>query len=307
MVKSTIGINDWLLILLLGFIWGGSFFFNAVAVEAFHPLLVVFLRVVVAAIILWIIMLARKQVVAPTLSMWSAFIVMGCLNNAIPFLCIVWGQQHIASGLASVLNATTPLFTIVFASWLLSDESMSINKFIGVVLGVIGVVIMMGADLRTGMTASLLGQALILAAAISYAFAGIFGRRFKAMGISPMMTATGQVTGSSLLLLPLILFYEPARNISNATPAAWLSVIGLATVCTAFAYLLYFKILSAVGASNLALVTFVVPVSAIVLGGLFLQEVITRAQWLGIAVIAMSLLVIDGRWLSSKNKSAEEL
>ena len=303
MDKSTIGINDGLLILLLGFIWGGSFFFNAVAVEAFHPLLVVFLRVAVAAIILWIIMIARKQVTAPTLPMWSAFIVMGCLNNAIPFMCIVWGQQHIASGLASVLNATTPLFTIVFASWMLSDETMSTKKLVGVVLGIIGVAIMMSADLRSGMTASLLGKALILAAAISYAFAGIFGRRFKAMGISPMMTATGQVTGSSLLLLPLILFFEPARDISNATPAAWLSVIGLATVCTAYAYLLYFKILSSVGASNLALVTFVVPVSAIVLGGLFLQEVITGSQWVGIAVIALSLLVIDGRLFGKLRKS----
>ncbi len=283
------------MILLLGFIWGGSFFFNAVAVEAFHPLLVVFLRVAVAALILWVLMLARKQVATPTIPMWLAFIIMGCLNNAIPFMCIVWGQQHIASGLASVLNATTPLFTIVFASWMLSDESMSTKKLVGVVLGIIGVTIMMGADLRSGMTASLLGQALMLAAAISYAFAGIFGRRFKAMGITPMMTAMGQVTGSSLLLLPLILFYEPARDISNATAGAWLSVIGLATVCTAFAYLLYFRILSAVGASNLALVTFVVPVSAIVLGGLFLQEVITRSQWAGITVIALSLLVIDGR------------
>ncbi len=297
MIKSAIGISDWLLILLLGFIWGGSFFFNAVAVDAFHPLLVVFLRVFVAAAILWLIMFARKQVATQSVPMWIAFLVMGCLNNAIPFMCIVWGQQYIASGLASVLNATTPLFTIVFASWMLSDESMSLNKFIGVVLGIVGVVIMMSNDLRSGMTASLFGQALILAAAISYAFAGIFGRRFKAMGISPMMTATGQVTGSSLLLLPLLFLYEPARDISNATPAAWLSVIGLATLCTAFAYLLYFKILGAVGASNLALVTFVVPVSAIVLGGLFLQEVITSAQWLGIVVIAISLLVIDGRLL----------
>jgi len=185
-VSSTVGFQDWLLILLLGFIWGGSFFFNAVAVDGMHPLMVVFLRVAVAAVLLWVVLVARKEVAKPTLSLWAAFITMGLLNNAIPFFCIVWGQQHIASGLASVLNATTPLFTVVFASWLLNDEALTKNKMVGVVLGIMGVALMMSSDLQSGMSASLLGQALILAAAISYAFAGIFGRRcnYRYMGVS---------------------------------------------------------------------------------------------------------------------------
>ena len=297
MLQTKPTLLDWSLIGLLGVIWGGSFFFHAVIVKALHPILVVFLRVAIAACVLWIILVVKKQTMPRSLSLWQMFITMGCLNNAIPFMCIVWGQQHIASGLAAVLNATTPLFTVIFAAWLLNDESISVSKIVGVILGAIGVAIMMSNDLGAGFSPSLIGQGLILAAAISYAFAAIYGRRFKRMGISALMTATGQVTGSSLILIPFVLLYKPAQHIADATAAVWLSVIALAIVCTAFAYLLYFRILAAVGATNLALVTFVVPVSALLLGGLFLQEQIAVIQWVGIAVVALSLIVIDGRLL----------
>ncbi len=288
-------LQDWLLIIVLGVIWGGSFFFNAIAVDALHPLLIVLLRVSLAAVILWLVICVKQQAIPRSIKVWGAFLMMGALNNAIPFILIVWGQQHIASGLASVLNATTPLFTVVFAALLLSDERVSTIKIVGVVLGFVGVAIMMSADFDNGFSQSMMGQAMVLAAAISYAFAGIFGRRFKQLGVTPLMTATGQVTGSSVILLPIVLAYPPSRDIANATIMTWASIIGLASICTAFAYLLYFRILSAVGATNLSLVTFVVPVSAILLGGLFLSETISVPQWIGIAIIALGLLVIDGR------------
>ncbi len=297
MLQSKPSLLDWSLIFLLGVIWGGSFFFHAIILKALHPILVVFLRVSIGACVLWLVLAIKRHPIPRSLTLWKMFITMGCLNNAIPFMCIVWGQQHIASGLAAVLNATTPLFTVIFAAWLLNDESISISKVVGVVLGAVGVAIMMSNDLGAGLSPSLIGQGLVLAAAISYSFAAIYGRRFKHMGVSPMMTATGQVTGSSLLLLPIVLLYKPAQHIGDTTMLIWFSVIALAVLCTAFAYLLYFRILAAVGATNLALVTFVVPVSALLLGGLFLREVITSVQWLGIAVVALSLIVIDGRLL----------
>lgn len=192
---------------------------------------------------------------------------MGFLNNVVPFCLIVWGQSHIASGVASILNATTPLFTVVVAHMLTSDEKMTGNRLIGVVVGFVGVAIMIGGQALSSLGLGVVAQLACLAGAISYAFAGVFGRRFKNMGVTPMQTAAGQVTASSVMLIPVMLVVDQPWTLPVPSFAAVAALLGVAALSTALAYVLYFRILSTAGATNLLLVTFLIPVSAIILGG----------------------------------------
>jgi drug/metabolite transporter (DMT)-like permease len=221
------------------------------------------------------------------------------LNNVIPFSFIVWGQAHIASGLASVLNATTPLFGVVVAGLLLADERATPMKLVGVVVGFIGVVMMVGMpSLGLASQSATLAQFAILVAALSYAFAGVFGRRFKGMGLSPVVVAAGQVTGSSLVLAPVALYIDGLPTLLGTDApslASWASILTLAVFSTALAYVLYFKILASAGATNIMLVTLLVPMSAILLGSLFLHETLEWVHFVGMGLIAMGLAVIDGR------------
>lgn len=294
---------EWLMIIALSVLWGGSFFFVGVAVQDLPTLTIVVTRVGLAAIILMILMKARGIPFPMSMSVWGAFLVMGFLNNAVPFLLIVWGQSHIASGVASILNATTPLFAVVIAHMITTDEKLTPLRFIGVVTGIVGVAGMIGGEAVASLGTDVIAQVAILGAAISYSFAGIFGRRFRAMGISPIATATGQVTASSLLLLPVMLMVDQPWTIPMPGIDTILSLIALAGLSTALAYILYFKILETAGATNLMLVTFLVPVSAIMLGIGFLNEVLAVRHVVGMALIAAGLAAIDGRlfrWISKK-------
>lgn len=293
--QKSLTVKAWGLLLALSLLWGGSFFFVAVAVEALPTLTIVALRVGLAATALWGFCLLRGVSVPRAPVVWRAFLIMGLLNNAIPFSLIVWGQGQIASGLASILNATTPLFTVVLAGLFLTDERMTVAKFAGVVVGFTGTVVMIGPAVLTGRDASALAQAAVLAAALSYAFATVFGRRFRELGVHPVMTATGQVTLSSLILVPLALAVDRPFALSMPQPEVWLSVLGLALLSTALAYILYFRILALAGATNLALVTFLIPVSAILLGAVVLGETLAAQHFAGMGLIGMGLGIIDGR------------
>ena len=294
---KTMSQYEWLLLILLSIVWGGSFFFVGVAVEALPPFTIVALRVSFATLALLAIMHFTGLRMPTSPKIWVAFIFMGILNNVIPFSLIVWGQMQIASGLASILNATTPLFTIVTAHFLTKDEKMTSNKIIGVIIGFSGVVIMLGHELLGGLGDSIFAQLAVLAAAISYSFAGIFGRRFAQSGIKPVVTATGQVTASSLLLIPLALFYDKPFTLPMPGFEIWLAILGLALISTALAYILYFRILSTAGATNLLLVTLLIPVSAILLGTAVLGEQLEAKHLLGMGFISIGLLSIDGRAL----------
>lgn len=298
--QKTLTVKAWGLLLALSLLWGGSFFFVAVAVEALPTLTIVALRVGLAATALWGFCLLRGVSVPRAPVVWRAFLIMGLLNNAIPFSLIVWGQGQIASGLASILNATTPLFTVVLAGLFLTDERMTLAKFAGVLVGFTGTVVMIGPAVLTGRDASALAQAAVLAAALSYAFATVFGRRFRELGVHPVMTATGQVTLSSLILVPLALAVDRPFALPMPQPEVWLSVLGLALLSTALAYILYFRILALAGATNLALVTFLIPVSAILLGAVVLGETLAPQHFAGMGLIGIGLGIIDGRlprWL----------
>ncbi|WP_332057922.1 DMT family transporter [Vibrio taketomensis] len=284
----------WSLLILLSVLWGGSFFFVGVAVQELPPLIIVTLRVSLAAATLWIIALLLGHRPPVSSSAWLAFFGMGLLNNVIPFSLIVWGQTQIASGLASIINAATPIFGVIVAGLLLPDEKPTPLKLIGVITGFIGVVVMIGLPALKG-DSPLIAQLAIVGASISYAFASVWGRRFKAMNISLIMLAAGQVTASSLVLLPIALYTAPQGLWTSVNLHTWSAIIALAVFSTAFAYMIYFKILELAGATNVLLVTLLVPVSAILLGVTFLGESFKVIHLIGMTLIALGLSAIDGR------------
>lgn len=298
--NHAMNFREWIMLLTLSFVWGGSYFFVELAVTALPPLTVVMGRVGIASFALWIFMRVIGQAMPTSPHVWMAFLMMGLLNNAIPFSLIVWGQTHVSGGQASILNATTPIFTAIVAHLFTSDEKMHPRHTVGIGLGFLGVVVMMGGAFRDGSGNSLLAQAAFVAAAISYAFSAVFGRRFRALGVAPMQIATGQVTASALMMLPLVLYIDrPWQFVSGqvAPPGsvALLAVLGLALASTAFAYVLYFRILASAGATNLSLVTMLVPPTAIILGILILGEILKAHHLAGLVLIVAGLLMIDGR------------
>ena len=292
-VNTIMNRREWAMLVTLSVLWGGSFFSAEIALESLPPLTIVTLRVGLAAITLWLVVLALKLPIPNSTPIWIAFLTMGLLNNVLPFSLIVWGQSQISSGLAAILNATAPLFGVIVAGILLRDESATPLKIMGVVVGFAGVIVMM--DLSSIATSSLLAQLAILAAALSYACASVYGRRFKATGLNPILVAAGQVTGSTLLLLPIALWVDGNDHYANVPTQVWAAIISLAVFSTAAAYILYFKLLASAGATNILLVTLLVPVSAILLGWLFLEESLQTPHVIGMAMIALGLSAIDGR------------
>ena len=294
-MQTKMGLAEWLLLLALSVLWGGSFLFIGIAVKELPPLTIVTLRVALAALALLVVVQVLGRGMPREPAAWRAFLGMGLLNNLVPFCLIVWGQTQIASGLASILNATTPLFGVVVAHLMTADEKMTGNRLAGVLFGLAGVAVMVGPAALAGLGDRLLPQLAILGAALSYAFAGVFGRRFRALGLQPLQTAAGQVSASTLMLAPVALIVERPWTLPMPGPATLAAVLALALFSTALAYILFFRILATAGTTNLMLVTFLIPVSAILLGALVLGEVPQMRQFAGMALIGAGLLAIDGR------------
>ena len=287
--------KDWLLITLLAIIWGGSFLFGRILMIEWPPFTVVFLRVFLAAVALWIFLILTSRKFPKDISLLKMIMVMGILNNVIPFSLILIGQQEIGSGLASVVNAMTPIWTLIIANTFTTDEKFTANKVMGILFGFLGVATLIGADIMQGLTASAWAQGAVLGATISYGFAGVWGKKFK--GQDPIIISTGQLTASSIIILPLMFILEEPFSISPPTLEMTISLLGLSILCTAFAYVLYFKILSSAGATNVSLVTFLVPVSAILLGIFWLGETLTTSNIIGMVLIILGLALVDGRIL----------
>ena len=290
---KTMTIVQWGSLVILSVLWGGSFFFVEIALRDLPVLTIVLGRVSLAALILHILIPIFGYRFPAKLKLWGAFAIMGMLNNFMPFSLIVWGQSHIDSGLASILNATTPFFSVVFAHYLTHNERITPPRMIGVVMGITGVAVMIGPDALNDLQLNTIAQLAILGAAISYALAGLFGRRFSTY--PPLVTAAGQVSATSLMLLPIVLYVDTPWRLNLPGLASFGAVIGLALLCTVIAYVIYFRLLARVGATNLLLVTFLIPVSAILLGALFLREHLTVGAYIGIALIGLGLAAIDGR------------
>lgn len=302
-MAGAMGSRVWGLLTLLALLWGGSFFFAKIAVQEIAPLTLAFARVSIAAIALWLAAAALGQCARARDLPWRDFLIMGLLNNAIPFTLIFWAQTEIASGLASVLNACTPLVTVIAAHLVTSDERLTAPKLCGVALGLCGIVALIGPGVILQAGGHPLHEFAVVAATISYATAGLFGRRFRSL--PPILPAAGQLTGAAALLLTVVLATDPAAFTTTVSVATIMTVLGLALFSTAAAYVIYFRILAAAGATNLLLVTFLIPPVAIALGVLALDERLAPHHFAGMAGIAAGLIVIDGRLIARCRASTQ--
>ncbi|MEM9499754.1 MAG: DMT family transporter [Pseudomonadota bacterium] len=289
----AIDLKAGVMLLSLAAVWGGSFFFGKVALSEVPPLTITLHRVIWAVPVLALVVRFRGLSIPRTPRIWCAYLVMGALNNAIPFSLIFWGQTQIDSGLASILNATTAMFAAVVAGVLLKDERLTPKKIAGAALGILGVAFVMGPSSLTEFNPSNLAQLAILGATLSYAFAGVWGRTALS-GQPPLVNALGMLIGSTVLMIPIVLVMDGPPDFALSLDV-WAALLGMAALSTALAYVLYFAILARAGAANLLLVTLLVPPFAIGLGATFLNERMEPNAWVGFAVIALGFAVTDGR------------
>jgi drug/metabolite transporter (DMT)-like permease len=285
--------RDWTMLLVLSVLWGGSFFFLAIALRDLPPITIMLLRVFLGALPLLVLLRVRGESLPASPLIWGMFLILGLLNNALPFVLYAFAQLRIASGLASILNATTPLWGVLVAHLFTRDERATPGKVAGVLLGFGGVAVMIGTGAHLGGEA--LAILMCLMATLCYAFAAVYARRFRPLGIAPLTVATGQLLGASLLLLPFSLALERPWSIAPPHAATWAAMAGFALICTSLAYWLYFRLLESAGATNSLLVTFLIPVTAILLGALVLGEALEPRHYAGMALIALGLAAIDGR------------
>jgi len=291
---KTLDRTDWALLVLLSVLWGGAYFFAGVAVRELPPLTVVLLRVSLAACALLPVMWFMGLRLPESFSDWLPFLGMGLLNNVLPFSLIFAGQTQISVGLSSIINAMTPLFTVLVMAGF-REERLTAYRLAGVLLGVAGVAVLRGLDGSIGVGQTL-GIGLCLAAALSYGFAALWGRRHLA-GVAPVKSATCQLLCSSLVMLLVVgVVDQPWTLAAPSTWAVW-SIVAMAVFGTALAYIVFFTLMARAGASNVMLVTLLIPVTALALGAVFLGEAIRAREVLGALIIGLGLLCIDGRLL----------
>ncbi|MGN6537669.1 MAG: DMT family transporter [Mesorhizobium sp.] len=296
--RGPMMLADWGQLILLGAIWGGSFFFARVAVAEMHPLVLVLFRVAIAAAALQIYLALRGPSFRLALPHIGLFFLLALTNNVIPFSLIFAGQTELGAGIASILNATTPFWTLIVANAMTADEKLSWNKLAGIGLGIAGTAVMVGPGVLAGLGGPVWPKFALIGASLSYAFALMVARRLKS--VPPPVLATGQLTASTVIMVPVILLTTGPAGLFSASMPVWAAVLGLALLSTAFAYILYFNLVASAGATNASLVTLIVPVSAILLGIAFLGERIEMFELLGMVLIALGLVTIDGRLLIRK-------
>lgn len=294
--------QDWMLLVVLSVLWGATFFFIAIAHPEVPPFTLVLARVGIAALMLVPLVFILGLRLPSSAADWLPFIVQAVINNVIPFTLMVYGQQRIASSLAAVLNATTPLFTLIVAR-LFAGEALTASKVIGVLLGVAGVGVLMGPAAVTANTSSVIGMLCILGGTLSYAFSALWMRRLR--HIPPLVSSAAQVTCSTVLLLPIAALFDRFWLLPVPSGPAMLAVLSLAVFSTALAYIVFFRISASAGPSNVMLVTLLIPVTATLLGVLLLGEALTLHQVAGALIIASGLAVIDGRLLARFRREAK--
>lgn len=282
---------DWLRLIFLSLLWGGSFFFVEIALTALPPLAVVWVRVATGAVCLGLILALSGVPFPKGRAVWLALAGMGFLNNAIPFTLFALAQGQITGALAAILNATTPLFTLVAVHLFTDDEGITPRRALGLIAGLGGVAVMMWGQALDG---TVLAKLACLAAAASYGVAGVWSRRFRSLGTTPLQIAFGQCASAALLVLPVMLVVSPPFGLTVPPLRVWAALAGLGLLSTVLAYLLFFRILASAGAVRLALVTFLIPVSATVLGMAFLSQVPEPRHLAGFALIAAGLVAVGG-------------
>ncbi len=286
--------KSWGLLALLALIWGGSFMFVGVAVKELPALLIVLARVGIATAILLPIHLLVQGPLPRNAKTWIACGGMSIINNAIPFTLISWGQHHITGGLASVVNATTPMFATIFMA-AFALEAITLRKAIALFIGLVGVVILQGADL-SNLGDQTWGILAVTGGSICYGLSAPWSKKMLA-GIPPITTATCQLSLSTLIMTAIVVLFANPSQYAAASPKTWAALLGLAAISTSLAYLMFFKIIERSGPSFVSLVTMLVPVSAILLGYLLLGEALSVGEIVGALVIGSALVIIDGRAL----------
>ena len=292
MTAPSLSPRAWFELALLGLLWGASFLFIRLALNDYGPFWVVALRTSLAALFLWALALLRRWPL-PGRADWRALAVMGLLNNLIPFTLMAWGQQHIETGLTSILNAASAVWGVLFAALIFSDERLTPRKLIGVLLGFLGVATATGLANLAALDLTSLAQLAVVAGTVSYALASIWGRR-TLRGLAPPVAALGMLTASGLGAIAVALAVEGAPHLPRL-PVTWLAALYMALPGTALAYLLYYRVLAVAGSGNLMLVTLLIPPVAIVLGAVVLGEALHPTAYLGLAILALGLTVLDGR------------
>jgi drug/metabolite transporter (DMT)-like permease len=291
--RLAMNAGEWLLLLALSVLWGGSYLFAKIAVEELPPLTLVLARVSIAAVILVAVMRLRGLDFPTGPTAWPRFAVLGLLNNVLPFALLFWGTSRIDSGLAALLAATAPVFAVIFGRWLAPDERVGLRRLAGVTLGVAGVAVMVGPGSFRAFDADVAAELACVGAAAMYALAGIFARRLRAT--PPLAVAAGQLVSSALIALPVAVAVDGVSAITHAGAGTWAAVLGLALLSTALAYVVYFRLLASAGVNNVLLVSLLVPVSALVFGAVLLGERIDASEMAGMALIALALASIDHR------------
>ena len=297
-IRAQMNGNDWLILGVLALIWGSAFMFIGIAVHHVSPLTYVWLRLTIAAAAMWLVLRIKGDSIGLPRQVWGSMFLLALLNNALPFTLFGWGQTHIASGLASILNATTPIWGVIYAHILTQDERMSPRKIAGVLLGFGGVAMMIGPSLLANIGTDALAQLACVAASMSYALAAVWARRFKRMKLKPMAVTTGQLSAGALMMFPIALIVDEPWAHAFPPLGAWGAIVALALMCTAFGYVLYFRLIDSAGATNALLVTLLVPPVAIFLGATLLGETLAPRDFIGLALIAVGLAAIDGRLLT---------
>ncbi|HET7086335.1 MAG TPA: DMT family transporter [Rhizomicrobium sp.] len=282
----------WGLLLLLSLLWGSSFFFYKILVAVLPPVTVVLGRVGLAAIAMNLWLLAQGQRMPLSGKLWLRFLLLGFLNSSLPFVLIAWGETRISSGMASILNATTPIFMVAVAHWGTEDEKLSVGKAVGIALGILGVIVLVGPGaLRGGGT--IWGDLAVIVASCSYGFGGVYSRRFT--DLSPLQAATGQMTGATILLLPLSLVFDQPWTLAPPHLGVWAAWLAIALVNTALAYVVYYRMVASIGVTYISLVTFLIPIIALFLGAVFLNESVSLQALAGMAIIALGMAAVDDR------------
>jgi drug/metabolite transporter (DMT)-like permease len=297
MIRTVMDKSDWTLLATLALIWGGAFVFIGVAVRHVDPLTYVWLRLTIAAAAMWLFLKLKGQSLGLPREVWGSILLLALLNNALPFTLFGWGQTHIASGLAAILNATTPIWGVIVAHLLTDDERMSPRKLAGVLLGFGGVATMIGPTLLASIGTDAVAQLACIVASLSYALAAVWARRFRRMQLSPISVTTGQLTAGAVMMLPLALMIDQPWTRALPPLQAWGAIVALALFCTALGYVLYFRLIDSAGATNALLVTLLVPPVAIFLGATLLGESLAPQDFIGLGLIALGLAAIDGRLL----------
>jgi drug/metabolite transporter (DMT)-like permease len=294
--------HGWLLIGILAILWGGAFFLIEVGLRSFPPITLVFIRVAFAVPPMWLAMQLMGQHLPRSAGDWGLLTVVGALNCALPFTLFFWGQQYLDSGYAAILNATTPLWGVVTAHFMTRDEKATPARIIGVLTGMAGIIIMVGPAAMQGLSNNLLAQIACVISTVFYSLAAIYGRRLSQTTLTPMAVATGQTMMAAVLMIPIVLIVDQPWTMDMPRLDATMAGLTLALLSTALAYTLYFRLIDRAGASNAQLVAFLMPILAVILGITFLGESLSAGQMIGAAVIALGLIILDGRLVARFQK-----